>query len=444
MIGIISINTACDKINLFEDKKSTEIKKRQHKNATNHAQNARFNSQKKPDNVSGTKLSTKTTLNNIEQQNSNNSNSIINIHPTSTRRFGSIRKRRELNIAILLPLSGQHARMGQSMLDAVQLASAELGTGRINMVAIDSGSTVESAATALSKLDNNIDVIVGPALTEQVEIVNRYSCNKDIANITFVNDKNFSKLSNLFMFGMPLEQQMSRVISYATQRGVKNIFTLIPNNSIGESIEALLIDYKNSREINNFIAVKYNNNKDINAINFSQPVEELKTKITAFTNYHEDSIILLPQSGAELRKISQKFELIKDTNLKKTKVVCGSNFHDTGIFSITWSSDPWFADVATSSRADFAARFRATNKYDPHHLASLAYDAAALILAVIDQDNNNLMVFNPKSLLNKTGFEGINGVFRFAQDGSGERLLSVFKLDSNQVIEIDPALNSFK
>ncbi|MFV9988104.1 MAG: hypothetical protein AB8V46_03250, partial [Candidatus Midichloria sp.] len=97
-----------------------------------------------------------------------------------------------------------------------------------------------------------------------------------------------------------------------------------------------------------------------------------------------------------------------------------------------------------AARADFAARFRATNKYDPHHMASLAYDAVALILAVIEHDNNNLLVFNPKTLLNKAGFEGINGVFRFTKDGSGERLLSIFKIDSNQVIEIDPALTSFE
>ncbi|MDJ1407002.1 MAG: hypothetical protein MRQ13_01170 [Candidatus Midichloria sp.] len=52
----------------------------------------------------------------------------------------------------------------------------------------------------------------------------------------------------------------------------------------------------------------------------------------------------------------------------------------------------------------------------------------------MNTDNNNLLVFNPKTLLNKAGFEGINGVFRFTKDGSGERLLSIFKIDSNQVI----------
>ncbi|WHQ46980.1 MAG: hypothetical protein MTP17_01185 [Candidatus Midichloria sp.] len=73
----------------------------------------------------------------------------------------------------------------------------------------------------------------------------------------------------------------------------------------------------------------------------------------------------------------------------------------------------------------------ATNKYDPHHMASLACDAVALILAVVEHDNNNLLVFNPKTLLNKTGFKGINSVFRFARDGAGDRLLSIFKIDSN-------------
>ncbi|MFV9927408.1 MAG: penicillin-binding protein activator [Candidatus Midichloria sp.] len=440
MIGIMSFNTACDKINLSDNKKTgTAIRKNQHKSAVKHAQNARIAkkssqyAQIKPDG-------------NIVISPAKGIKSQATITPKTdlSGHFGSIRRGRELNIAVLLPLSGQYAGMGQSMLDAVQLASAELGSGKINMIAIDAGSTPESAANALSNIGNNIDAIIGPVLKGQMEIVNRHSRAKDIANIAFINDRDFVNLGNLLMLGMPIEQQMSRVISYAAQKGAKNIFTIIPNNSLGESIEALLLDYKNSNEIKDFITVKYNETRSVINTNFTQAVQELKNKMSALPNYFEDAIILLPQSGNFLRKVSQNFEMLRDPNLKKIKVICGSQFHDSGPYSITWSNNPWFADVGLAARADFAARFRATNKYDPHHMASLAYDAVALILAVIEHDNNNLLVFNPKTLLNKAGFEGINGVFRFTKDGSGERLLSIFKIDSNQVIEIDPALTSFE
>ncbi|MDJ1407000.1 MAG: hypothetical protein MRQ13_01160 [Candidatus Midichloria sp.] len=54
-----------------------------------------------------------------------------------------------------------------------------------------------------------------------MEIVNRHSRAKDIANIAFINDRDFVNLGNLLMLGMPIEQQVSRVISYAAQKGAK-------------------------------------------------------------------------------------------------------------------------------------------------------------------------------------------------------------------------------
>ncbi|MDJ1406999.1 MAG: hypothetical protein MRQ13_01155 [Candidatus Midichloria sp.] len=149
MIGIMSFNTACDKINLSDNKKtSTAIRKNQHKSAVKHVQNARIakNSQYaqiKPDSsivISPAK--------DIKSQ------ATVTPKTDLLGHFGSIRRGRELNIAALLPLSGQYARMWQSMLDAVQLASAELGSGKINMIAVDAGSTPESAANALSNVGN--------------------------------------------------------------------------------------------------------------------------------------------------------------------------------------------------------------------------------------------------------------------------------------------------
>ena len=436
MLGIMGTNTACDKLNFLhkEKKEVTATKKKHHKKAVKHAAVARKTSQKAKDkNV---------IFKNINEVDKTKATNIVKPKDVS-HHFGSIRTGRELNIAMIIPLSGQDARVGQSMLDAAQLASAELGTGRINIVIVDSGSTPESASKALANLNTKVDVIVGPVLESQMAAVHRYSRAKDIANITFVNDKDLVNMGNLLMFGMPIEQQMSRALSYAIQKGVKNIYTVLPNNSMGTSIESLLLEYKKSGDIKDFVIARYNSNVTSSKIDFRPIVDELKNKVTIIPDYSEGAVLLLPQYGRELRKISQQFAMLQDTNFKLIKVICGSQFHDSGPYAITWSPEPWFADVETSARTAFSSRFQTTNKYVPDNMASLAYDAVALILAVVEQNKDNLLVFDPKTLLNKTGFEGINGVFRFDDDGSGERLLSMFKISSNQMVEIDQALPSF-
>ena len=48
-----------------------------------------------------------------------------------------------------------------------------------------------------------------------------------------------------------------------------------------------------------------------------------------------------------------------------------------------------------------------------------------------------------KNLKQEIGFLGVNGLLRFANDGSNERALSIATIKKNKVKVIDPALKSF-
>jgi branched-chain amino acid transport system substrate-binding protein len=406
------------------------------------------NNIKKPSNSNINRVITKkNTVNNKDKVNIkldqfNKENTKANNTILSTNSLGSIRSGKSLNIAVLLPLSGVSSNMGRSMLDAVQLASSEIGSSKVDLLIVDIGSTESSAKAALSSLAQSVDIVVGPVLKSQIAIVNRYSREHNIMNIALTSDESFIRMGNSVEFGMPVANQMDRLISYAIQKGAQNFYTILPNDSLGDNIGNLLLNYKSYDKLRDFLVVKYNKN-DNEISDLAQVIQEFKDKIKSIPNYQENAVILLPQSGNELRKIAQNFEMLRDPELKKLKVICGSDFHDSSPYAITWVSDTWFADAKLDGRLGFEARFRAANKYDANHLASLAYDAVALILAAVETKRDGLVVFDPNKILNKSGFEGINGVFRFFKDGSEERLFSIFKISSNQVIEIDPAPGSF-
>ena len=65
----------------------------------------------------------------------------------------------------------------------------------------------------------------------------------------------------------------------------------------------------------------------------------------------------------------------------------------------------------------------------------MAYDLIGLISSL--QKNNEDISFT--NITNKSGFIGSNGLFRFNEDGSIERSLSIFQIRNQKIKEIKKA-----
>ena len=102
----------------------------------------------------------------------------------------------------------------------------------------------------------------------------------------------------------------------------------------------------------------------------------------------------------------------------------------------------WFAAPAPEQWKSFAQRYRALYGGEPPRIASLAYDATALV-AVLGRAEGGAG-FGPEALTNPSGFAGVDGVFRFTPDGKVERGLAVYEMQSGGPVVIDPAPASFE
>src|SRR5690606_17367225 len=68
-----------------------------------------------------------------------------------------------IKVAILLPLSGQNAAMGQSMLQAAQLAVFDVGNDNFELISKDTGGTPQGAsAAATAAMNEGAQLILGP------------------------------------------------------------------------------------------------------------------------------------------------------------------------------------------------------------------------------------------------------------------------------------------
>jgi hypothetical protein len=73
--------------------------------------------------------------------------------------------------------------------------------------------------------------------------------------------------------------------------------------------------------------------------------------------------------------------------------------------------------------------------------ATLAYDAVALVAALVKTQGRQR--FATDTLTNPSGLTGIDGVFRFRNDGSNQRGLAVMKVTSSGAQVVAPAPRSF-
>ena len=106
----------------------------------------------------------------------------------------------------------------------------------------------------------------------------------------------------------------------------------------------------------------------------------------------------------------------------------------------------WFAAPSPHARAKFEREYQDIYGNEPVRLATLAYDATALaaILALRGYSSPaHAPAYNHASFTDARGFNGINGIFRFNQDGVVERGLAVLEIKNKQLIEIDPAPTRF-
>lgn len=99
----------------------------------------------------------------------------------------------------------------------------------------------------------------------------------------------------------------------------------------------------------------------------------------------------------------------------------------------------WFAAPDPGAWRAFAGTFAKSTGSAPPRLASLAYDAVALSATFATGSGR----YGPVNLTRASGFNGVDGNYRFLADGTSERSLAVLELRQSGPILLEPAPQGF-
>jgi ABC-type branched-subunit amino acid transport system substrate-binding protein len=338
----------------------------------------------------------------------------------------------QVKAALILPLSaGANAGLaGQAMRNAAEMALAEFNSPNIQLLVKDDAGTAEGARLAAQQaLDEGAEIIVGPLFAQSVSVVGQIARTRNVPVIAFSTDANVASRGVYLLSFLP-ESDVQRIVQYAASNGKRSYAALIPDNPYGTVVEAAFRQDV-ARRGGQIVALEHYPHDKAGMANPVKSVAQAAARADA---------LFIPDGGDTVPDVIQAWGA-SGANSKKLQLLGTGLWDDPRIFATPALDGGWYAAPDAAGYRNFSARYVARFKQQPVRTATLAYDAVALIAALVKTQGPQR--FSPETLTNPSGFSGIDGLFRFRPDGTNERGLAVLRVTPSGPQTISPAPRSF-
>jgi ABC-type branched-subunit amino acid transport system substrate-binding protein len=331
-------------------------------------------------------------------------------------------------VALLVPLSGANAAVGQSIANAATMALIDTGNKSVRMTTYDTaGGAVAAANRAIA--DGNA-LFLGPLLSEDAAAVAPAARKAGIAVISYSNDVTVAG-NGVFVMGFSPTQSIDRVIRFARSKGMQRFAALIPSGQYGRNASTAIIHSVESAD-GSLVAMK---SYERTSASLQKAVADLgRTQQEWDAVLVADNARLAAGAVPMLRKVSPAKARILGTELWAA---------EQSALTAPALSGAWFASVSDARYRQLATAYRRQFGKAPFRLASLGYDSMLLVVKIA-ADWKVGSKFPVGALRDKDGFVGVDGAFRFGMNGVAERALEVGEASPAGVKTVSPAPSSFK
>jgi ABC-type branched-subunit amino acid transport system substrate-binding protein len=335
-----------------------------------------------------------------------------------------------VRVGMLLPFSNGSAQtraLAASMMKAAQLALFDAGNANIILISADEGSTPTSAAAgARSLLAQGAEVIVGPLFSASVNAVAPLARDRAVPVISFSTDKSVAG-NGVYLLSFQPENEIHRIISYAAAQGHKNFAALVPASSYGQHITNAM---KEQATADGAAVV------DVETLDPATEAASIKNIVASNAD-----AVLIAAGGETLRALAPSLAT-DGLDTTKVKILGSGIWYDPANNSETALEGGIFAAPAPNAADAFNAKYKAAFGSTPPGLASLAYDAVALVALLSGGEPYHR--FTAGALTDPNGFAGIDGIFRFNPDGTSDRGLAILAVSPDGFRVVDPAPTTFE
>ena len=361
----------------------------------------------------------------------------------------------EQHIAILLPMTGARAGLGQVLLQAAQF-SFHAGTSPSLDVLDTGGNPAGAAAAATNAVANGDILILGPLTSAETAAVTPVSRGAGIPVLAFTNDSSISQ-PGVWPLGISPDQQSQRLVLAAQAQGKSRIAALLPDTDYGRAMAAALrsalqaqgLPEPNIRMHSPGMSAITTATRDLSDYAdrrgpIDQKVKALRALGTTDARREAQELVktpippppfdvlLLADTGDELQEIAAVLPYY-DIDRSVVQIIGPALWADISSGSAAVAG-AWYAAPDSSLRSNFNARYTAEYGTAAPALADLAFDAASIARFVAEAGGPLLPLITQPD-----GFVGADGWIKFDPTGQVRRGLAVYRIERAGPVLMDPA-----
>ena len=296
-------------------------------------------------------------------------------------------------VALLVPLTGSNAPVGQSIANAANMALLDVGDKRVNLRVYD--TTPGAAGAAQRALADGATLVLGPLLAGDVREVEAVAATRAVPVISFSNDSSLAG-GDVYVLGFQPGQSIARTIAYARSRGIERFAALVPAGVYGQRAQTAFVR-----------AVDAAGGRSTAVVSYTRDPAKMTAAARSVTNYDarikagggtaairpDGSVaavtgavtplpfqaLLIADSGSTAAQFLPA--LAKFGAAPGTVILIGTELwnNEPGLARAAALKGALFASVPDERFRKLAERYRAKFGNSPSRLASFGYDAVLLV-----------------------------------------------------------------
>ena len=358
----------------------------------------------------------------------------------------------KIKIGLLVPMSGEKNKLGQSIIKSTRLALKDIGTDKIEIypkdTELDPNKTLRSAIE-LKKL--GVKIIIGPVFFENIKYLNEVD---DIIFLSLTN-KTDNLPSNVISSGVNSVSQLNAIKKFAELNKLERTILLTPDLNYKTEIKRAIKKSKlkiskhyiynieptkltqQIEEITNYKIRKQNLADEIKRVELSDLDEEIKkrridklNKRYTIGNVDFDSLVI-SDFDESLKSVITSF-LYSDVSPKDKYFITLNQWFDESLLSEKNIQPLYYPSINKKNLESFSNKFSEFYNEKPNHLSLLSYDLIGLIyyLSLKNDLSDTKLLFKKQS-----SFKGKIGVFDI-KDNKINHKLNFYQIQNGSFKEI--------
>ena len=346
---------------------------------------------------------------------------------------------KKIKIGLLVPMSGEKNKLGQSIIKSTRLALKDVGVENIEIYPRDTGldpnKTLQSAIE-LKKL--GVKIIIGPVFFENIKYLSEV---EDIIFLSLTNKTN-GLPSNVISSGVNSVSQLNAIKKFTELNELKKTILLTPDLNYKKEINRAIKKTKlkiskqyiynieptkltqQIEEITNYKIRKQNLADEIKRVELSNVNEEIKkrkieklNKRYSIGNVNFDSLII-SDFDESLKSVITSF-LYTDVSPQDKYFITLNQWFDESLLSEKNIQPLYYPSINKKNLDDFTDKFTESYNEKPNHLSLLSYDLVGLVyyLTLKNDLSETKILFKKQS-----SFKGKIGVFDIKDNKINHRL----------------------